>query len=141
MSVITALAEKIAFVSLIGQGLPFYSGAVTYKLKSTARNGGMRVTASEYLGALIEVSVDGEVKGDIIYPPYTLEVRDIPDGEHEVALKLYTHRYNSFGPIHLVNEKERWHGPGAWRSAGNNWRYEYVLKTTGILKTPGIDTL
>ena len=78
-------------------------------------------------------------QGDrIIYPPYTLEIDGIPDGEHEVALKLYTHRYNSFGPLHLVNLKHRWHGPAAWRSEGINWSYEYVFQTTGILRAPGI---
>ncbi len=60
------------------------------------------------------------------------------DGEHEVGIKLYTHRYNSFGPLHLVNANEKWHGPGAWRSEGMNWSYEYILRTTGILKTPEI---
>ena len=38
----------------------------------------------------------------------------------------------------LVNEKESWHGPGAWRSTGINWSYEYVLRKTGILKAPVI---
>ena len=40
--------------------------------------------------------------------------------------------------INLVNLNEKWHGPGAWRTEGINWSYEYVLRTTGILKTPGI---
>ena len=138
LAIVTALPERLSFGSLQCQGLPFYSGAVTYKIKTVASNGSINVTASDYMGTLIEVSVDGEIKGDIIYPPYTLEIGDITDGEHEVALKLYTHRYNSFGPLHLVNTGEKWHGPGAWRTEGVNWSYEYVLRTTGILKTPGI---
>lgn len=137
-AVITTLPEKLTFGSLQNQGLPFYSGAVTYKMKTVVKDGIVRVTASDYMGALIEVSVDGKIKGDIIYPPYTLEIDGIPDGEHEVALKLYTHRYNSFGPLHLVNLKHRWHGPAAWRSEGINWSYEYVFQTTGILRAPGI---
>lgn len=138
VAVITELPEKISFGALQSQVFPFYSGAVTYKLRTIAKGGSINVTASDYMGALIEVSVDGEVKGDIVYPPYTLEIGDVTEGEHEVALKLYTHRYNSFGPIHLVNRNQRWHGPGAWRSEGINWSYEYVLSTTGILRAPGI---
>ena len=107
-------------------------------VKAKTENGNLTVTASNYMGALIEVLVDDEVKGDIVYPPYTLEIKGIPNGEHEIGLKLYTHRYNSFGPIHLVDVNEKWHGPGAWRTEGINWSYEYVLRTTGILKTPGI---
>ena len=90
------------------------------------------------MGALVEASVDREIKGDIIYPPYTLEIKGVPNGEHEIGLKLYTHRFNSFGPLHLVNVNEKWQGPDAWRTKGINWSYEYVLRTTGILKTPGI---
>lgn len=138
VAVITALPERLSFGALQSQGLPFYSGAVTYKMKTMAKDGSLTVTASDYMGALMEISVDGEIKGNIIYPPYTIEIEDIPDGEHEVGIKLYTHRYNSFGPLHLVNAKHRWHGPAAWRSEGINWSYEYVLSTTGILKAPGI---
>ena len=138
IAVITELPKKLAFGSLLNQGLPFYSGAVTYKIKTKTENGSLTVTASDYMGTLVEVSVDGEIKGDIIYPPYTLEIKDIPNGEHEIGLKLYTHRFNSFGPLHLVNVNEKWIGPDAWRTEGINWSYEYVLRTTGILKTPGI---
>ena len=107
-------------------------------VKAKTENGKFTVTTSDYMGALIEVSVDGEIKGDIIYPPYTLEIKGVPNGEHEIGLKLYTHRFNSFGPLHLVNVNEKWQGPDAWRTKGANWSYEYVLRTTGILKTPGI---
>ena len=137
-AVITNLPEKISFGSLLNQGFPFYSGAVTYKVKTKTENGSLTVTASDYMGALVEVSVDGEIKGDIIYPPYTLEIKGIPNGEHEIGLKLYTHRFNSFGPLHLVDVNEKWLGPDVWRTEGINWSYEYVLRTTGILKTPGI---
>lgn len=135
---VTALPEKLTFGSLLNQGLPFYGGAVTYKMKAFAEKDMITVTASDYMGALIEVAVDGKEAGNIIYPPYTLEIKDVAKGEHDVDIKIYLHRYNSFGPIHLVNVKESWHGPGAWRSSGINWSYEYVLRTTGILKAPGI---
>lgn len=136
---ITALPEKLTFGSLLSQGLPFYGGAVTYKLTSETENDDLIITASDYMGALIKVSVDGKEAGNIIYPPYTLEVKGVGAGKHEVELTAYLHRYNTFGPIHLVNVKESWHGPGAWRSSGINWSYEYILRTTGILKTPGIN--
>lgn len=133
---IIPLPEKIGFGELLSQGFPFYSGAITYKIPVNVENGSVEVEASDYRGGLITVGVDGEKKGRIIYPPYTLEIKDLTNGEHEIGVKLYTHRYNSFGPIHLVNEKESWHGPNAWRSSGRNWSYEYVLRKTGILKAP-----
>ena len=138
VATVTALPEKLAFGSLLSQGLPFYSGAVTYKMTAETEKDDLIVTASDYLGALISVSVDGKDRGDIVYPPYTLEIKGVGKGKHDVDVKIYLHRYNSFGPIHLVNVKESWHGPGAWRSGGINWSYEYVLRTTGIMKAPAI---
>ncbi len=135
---IIPLPEKITFGSLLPQGFPFYSGAVTYIIEAETKTDDLTVTASDYMGALIKVSVDSEEKGSIIYPPYTLKVNGVGKGQHTVELTAYLHRYNSFGPLHLVNVKESWHGPGAWRSEGINWSYEYVLRTTGILKAPGI---
>jgi len=133
-STIFSLPERIGFGEILSQGLPFYSGAVTYKLPVNVENGFVEVEASDYRGALITVSLDGEKKGRIIYPPYTLRIENVENGEHEIGVTLFTHRYNSFGPIHLVDEKESWHGPGAWRSTGRNWSYEYVLRKTGVLK-------
>ena len=135
---VTAMPEKIGFGNLAEQGFPFFSGNITYKFKAAARDGKLTLRATWYRGAVIEIKVDGEEKGNIIYPPYMLTVDGLSDGEHEIEMTLYIHRYNSFGPVHLVNEKESWHGPGAWRSSGNCWTYEYVLRRTGILAAPAI---
>ena len=137
-STIIALPGKIGFGEILSQGFPFYSGAITYKIPVNVQNSGIEVEVSDYRGGLIAVEVDCEKKGRIIYPPYILNIENLTNGEHEIGVKLYIHRYNSFGPIHLVNEKESWHGPNAWRTTGRNWSYEYVLRKTGILKAPVI---
>ncbi len=135
---VTALPEKVGFGDLVPQGFPFYGGNITYKFKAKATDGKLKIRATWYRGAMISVKVDGEEKGDIIYPPYILTVDGLADGEHEIEMTLYIHRYNTFGPIHLVNETESWHGPGAWRSRGRDWSYEYVLRRMGILGAPTI---
>ncbi len=137
-AVITKLPEKIGFGDIVPQGFPFYGGNITYKVPVTVKNNALKVIASRYRGALIDVSLDGKEMGKIIYPPYLVNAENIENGEHILELKLYTHRYNTFGPIHLVNEKESWHGPDAWRSEGSNWSYEYVLRKIGIMKAPNI---
>ena len=137
-AVITALPGKIGFGDLTRQGFPFYGGNVTYQFTTPSRDGRLTIRASWYRGAVISVAVDGKECGDIVYPPYVLDVDGLADGEHEVALTLYIHRYNTFGPVHLVDEGANWHGPGAWRSEGNEWTYEYVLRRTGILSAPEI---
>lgn len=136
---IVPLPEKLGFGDITAQGLPFYGDNITYKFKANSQNGKMDICASWYRGAMISVRVDGIEKGDIIYPPYVLSVDGLADGEHDVEMTLYTHRYNMFGPLHLVDETERWHGPNAWRSSKSNWCYEYVLRRVGILAAPKIN--
>lgn len=130
--------EKIGFGDITNQGFPFYGDNITYKFKAISSNGRIDICASWYRGAMISIKIDGEEKGNIIYPPYVLCIDGLDDGEHSVEMTLYTHRYNTFGPLHLVNESEPWHGPGAWRSEGSNWSYEYVLRRVGILTAPKI---
>ena len=80
---------------------------------------------------------DGKPVGRIIYPPYDLPIEAAP-GKHEIEVTLFLHRYNTFGPLHLVNEHESWHGPGAWRTEDENWSEQYVLRRTGVMKSPEI---
>lgn len=65
-------------------------------------------------------------------------VDNLDETMHDVEITLWPHRYNTFGPLHLVDVLERWHGPGAWRSSGDNWSYEYVLRPVGIMSAPRV---
>lgn len=132
---IIPLPEKLAFGSIINQGLPFFGGNVTYHLEAESA-GDIFVEATNYKGTLISVAVDGAEQGKIVYPPYTLLTRGLDAGSHKIDITLFGNRYNAFGPVHLCNDKESWHGPGAWRSSGCQWCYEYVLRTIGILNAP-----
>ena len=130
-----ALPEKLAFGSILNQGLPFYGGNITYHLEAES-NGALQIEATNYKGTLISVAVDGAEKGKIVYPPYVLLADGLKPGSHKIDITLFGNRYNAFGPVHLCNDKESWHGPGAWRSSGCAWCYEYVLRNIGILNSP-----
>ena len=84
------------------------------------------------------VKVDGKDAGSIIYPPYVLSIDGIENGEHDVELTIYLNRYNSFGPLHLVDELKSWHGPDAWRLTNDSWTDEFVLRRMGLLGAPKI---
>lgn len=135
-AVICEKPEKLAFGDITKQGFPFYGGNITYKIPVEAEEGTLCFRASDYRGAMVGVKANGADK-DIIYPPYTAEL-PVKKGQNTIEATLYGHRYNTFGPLHLVNVKESWHGPGAWRSSGANWSYEYVLRPVGILAAPQI---
>jgi hypothetical protein len=129
--------DTVSFGDLTQQGFPFYGGNVTYRFPVELPKGKGTLRVSDYKGALMKVAVDGVPAGRIIYPPYDLPIEAAP-GKHEIEITLYLHRYNTFGPLHLVNEHESWHGPGAWRSENENWSEQYVLRRTGIMKSPEI---
>ena len=137
---LTSLPENVCFGDLTTQGFPFYGGPFTYRFPAVAKNGALTVRASDYAGALLSVDVDGERRGRIIYPPYTLKVTDLADGVHDVAITVWLNRQNTFGDVHNVDETLPWYGPDAWRSEGERWTYGYLLTREGLLKAPEIVT-
>ena len=138
-SVIVPAQKKIGFGDLTCQGLAFYGANVTYISEiEMPQDGAVKVHASDYRGSLIGVSIDGERAGSIVLAPYDCIIENVKKGKHKLELTVFGNRYNSFGALHSVNTSQRWFGPGAWRTDGDDWSYEYNLKKFGILKSPVI---
>ncbi len=137
-TILTEMPKKIAFGDIVPQGLPFYGGNVTYHLQAETENGEMLVAVPQYRGGLVKVLIDGEDKGNIVYSPNNLLVKDLENCKHNVDIKLFTNRFNSFGAVHLTDSQMSWHGPNAWREPNEKWSYEYNLKKVGILTTPEV---
>lgn len=137
-AIICQKSEKLAFGDIVNQGLPFYGGNITYHLEAETDKGELLITVPRYRGGLTKVLIDGEDKGNIVYSPNELLVKGLSDGKHKVDIKLFTHRFNSFGAVHLTDISHSWHGPSAWREEDEKWSYEYNLKNVGILTTPWI---
>ena len=138
-AVLVEAEREIGFGDIVMQGKPFYGANVTYHMEvDVPQDGDLKIHASSYRGSLIGVCLDGKRVDSIILPPYNAIVKNVPTGHHTVSLMLFGNRHNSFAPLHLVNEAERWIGPKAWRTEGDNWCYEYKLKPFGILKQPQI---
>ena len=132
---ITEPVRSLYFGDWTVQGLPFYGGNVTYHFEVEGNGGECLLEASKYRNPLLKVRVDGEEKGVLAYAPYRISLGRL-DGVHKVELTAFGNRVNSFGPVHLCDEKEAWCGPMAWRSEGTRFCYEYQLKRTGILSAP-----
>lgn len=134
--------ETIAFSSVTTQGLPFYGANITYQTEITVpENKAVKIKVPFYRGALIGVSVDGKDTGRIVYPPYTLTLYDLAPGKHTIAYTLFGTRHNCFAALHNADLNERWHGPGAWRTTGDAWCYEYRIKDMGIITSPVVEIL
>ena len=117
------------------QGLAHYGGNITYHIPFTTSGGNVRLTVPHYAGAAVRAELDGR-KEIIAYPPYMVELGQLPAGEHELKLTLLGNRRNSFGAVHLADSKHSWHGPDAWRTEGSRWTESYRLVPLGILSAP-----
>ena len=134
--VLTAPPAKLGFGSVTGQGLPFYTGCVDYKLPFDAEGDTVTVRVPHYRGGLVKVFVDGEDKGNIAFSPCERTVTGLTPGRHEMTLRLYGTRINGFGQLHHTQGIYYYQSPNSWRSTGDLWTYEYQLKPMGILKSP-----
>ena len=133
---VTKMPETLAFADIVPQGLPFYGANITYHFEVETASDELTVLTQRYRGALVKVELDGEDVGRIIYPPYKLHINNVKKGKHRLDITLFTHRNNCFAAVHLTDTRHSWHGPGAWRSLGDEWSYEYNLLPVGILTSP-----
>ncbi len=134
----TKLPETLGFGSITTQGLPFYSGKLTYEfdfLNETEGNG-IEVKLHQYRAALYEVSIDGSEPVIGAFAPYVVRVPSLTAGKHTVCATLYINRTNAFSHLHCSDPTLSYPGPSAWRTSGDKWCYEYRLKDEGILVTP-----
>lgn len=131
--------NKLAFGSIVNQGMPFYGGNIIYKTKINTPECDIKVRVSHYRGALIRVYIDGKDTGPLVFAPYEKKIKGLSAGEHTLELKLFGNRKNTFGALHNCDPCWTWHGPNAWYTDGDQWSYEYCLTDTGILTSPIIE--
>ncbi len=137
---IVAPAKELFFGSVAGQGMPFYGGNLTYELPvETKQEGDLTLHCGKYAGALLKVALnDGEGK-PLAFDPYEVTFKKVPAGKHTLKVTLFGNRVNTFGCLHNCADLFDWYGPGAWRTKGDHWCYEYRLKEMGILISPKLE--
>lgn len=120
----------------VNYGMPFYGGNLNYIQKLYLEKGCYEIEVSKYKGALIDLIVDDSLQGEIIFAPYRKKFYIAESKIHIINLKCYGTRINTFGSFHNCDETDIYFSPDAWRTEGENWSYEYQLKSVGILKAP-----
>ena len=96
------------------QGLPHYSGNLTYVCKLAGGADGERVflELGEWRGTAVGVRVNGSVEHFLAWPPFRAEIGgELQDGDNEIAITVYGHRRNAFGPFYLDETWPFWSGP------------------------------
>ena len=142
--ILTDQPKHLTFDSLTNQGHPFYGANVTYETHFTVpgqedERFDVLIRVPSYGGTLVSCVVDECIRGDIIYAPYCMKISGVSAGRHTLSLTCYGNRFNSFGQLHLKDEKCIWFGPASWRTQGDAWTYSYQVKDTGFLKPPVVE--
>ena len=133
---VTEPVRELEFGDWTRQGLPFYGGNVTYKLKIQGGDDNLSVMIPHFEQPVCTVSVDGRRMGTIALSPYSAPLGKLGEGEHTLEITAFGNRYNTFAALHMHDEATRWYGPDAWRRKSTRWSYEYNVRKSGITATP-----
>ncbi len=130
---IIAPPRELAWGDWTHQGLPFYGGNVTYHATAGSPLGRTKLVVPSYRNPLLSITSGGRSIGKIAFAPFELE---LPAGVGTIDITAFGNRANTFGPLHHADENLKWIGPSAWRTTGDAWRADYLLKTMGVLSAP-----
>lgn len=134
-STVIRLPKELSFGSIVSQGLPFYSGKLTYLLDiKTDTAGKLRIRVPKFRATLLRATL-GEDSFPIFISPYDARF-NVGRGKHTLRLDAYIPRTNGFGPVHCADEKLSYQSPSAWRTSGDSWSYEYCLMPEGVISSP-----
>jgi hypothetical protein len=141
-SSIGSLSEYLIPGDWVSQGLPFYSGSVSYISKLTPPKAGFNrviVELPEYKGSYAKIFVNGHAVELLAWPPYIVDIsRYIMSDSFELKIEICSHRRNSFGPLHLAQnpKKDGWIGPDEFVTKGDYWQDSYKLVPCGLISQP-----
>ena len=135
-AVIEELPETLGFDTITTQGLPFFSGCVSYFFDVNTTGGDLSVRLPQYRAAVYECSLDGGEPTVGAFAPYSVRWNGVPAGSHRVEVKLYISRTNAFGHVHCADRNLSYASPSAWRTGGDSWCYEYRLLEEGLIASP-----
>jgi len=127
--------RSLAYGDWTVQGLPFYSGPLTYRwhLRGGER---LRLRLGLFSSPCVTAQLDGKRIGNLSLSPSEADLGFLSEGEHTLEITLFPSRINSFGTLHLNDRTVIWFGPQAWRSTGMRWTGTYRLEPTGLLSEP-----
>ena len=134
---IVAPKKTVRYGDIVPQGLAFYGGKLTYRIKL---DGGYDTSLAlgVYLASCVTIDLDGEPLGNVSLSPSTVHLGKLTEGEHVLDIHVYASRHNTFGYLHNCDDTTTWYGPNAWHTTGGNYSYEYILKKVGLLTAPRI---
>ena len=125
----------LALDDLTRQGLPFYTGNVRYRftvmLDQPRENSWLHIP--HMASPVAAVFVDGEEAGKIAWQPQRVRLPRLAPGPHRIEILACGSRYNGFGTLHNANPNYKWYGPDAYRTTGDEWTDNYLVRPSYLL--------
>lgn len=138
---LTRLPEALSPSDLVAQGLPFYSGPISYLIPPTQKPAkGQRVflETPKFEAACVKVRSGKRASRMIAWPPYEADVTEAVAAGGAMEVEVVLTRRNTFGPLHLVPLRSGAYGPDHWVTAGASWSDNYMLYPSGLLAAPAL---
>jgi len=138
--VLGPLPATLTLGDWVPQGLPFYSGSLTYRWTvqpERPADGRVFVRVPAYRGVGLRVLVDGVPAGIVAWEPNEVDITDFLKADTvELGIQVLGHRRNSHGPLHHRDTTPYSVGPDTYLSGGEAWRDAYNLVPCGLLQAP-----
>ena len=136
-AVIIPAPRTLAYGDWTRQGLPFYSGKLTYRYHISGGES-LRLRLGLFSAPCVTAELDGKRIANLSLAPSEADLGLLPEGDHVLDITVFASRVNSFGALHLNDYKLLWFGPQAWRTTGMRWTKTYRLTPTGLLSEPHV---
>lgn len=132
---LTQAPSSLVLDDLTRQGLPFYTGSVTYcfPLDCSETHEHVSLHIPHMAAPVASVLLDDEEIGCIAWQPNTIDLPPLSAGTHLLKVVAYGNRYNGFGTLHNANPNYKWYGPESYRTTGDEWTDCYLTRPAGIL--------
>lgn len=137
--------KNLTWGDITNQGFPFYVGNITYNCRFDMplfHGLGIPIALSipQFSSPVLKVTdLQTQKKiGRIALQPHILPLGRLKAVVQKIAITAFGNRYNSFGHMHLPDNISIGCGPGVWRTGGDWWTPDYIVKPIGILECPKI---
>lgn len=132
---LAAPIDRLFLDDLTRQGLPFYTGNVRYRFRFTldrARDD-LNLHIPHMASPVAVVYADGQEEGTIAWQPNRVKLPPLEAGEHILEVLACGSRFNGFGTLHNANPNYMWYGPDAFRTTGDDWTDNYLIRPSYLL--------
>jgi len=143
---LVAPPQRLDLGDWVDQGLPFYGGAVRYRLgvKRPRRGRRLRLRLPQVRATAVAVHVGGAEAHQaartfvLPWPPFEADLTDaLGEGQTDVAVEVVGGRRNILGPLHTP--WGHWTGPGHFDPDAKDWTDDYLLTAHGLLAAPVLE--